>query len=69
MAKPKKNQGGRPKVPVPRSMIASFRGSPEFAEWFQRLVAYLRIPGSSAIEKGLILLAREEGFDEEAPKR
>ncbi len=76
MAAPKKkrddgkSKGGRPKGPQPpRRTVASFKASAEFEAWLIRLVEHTRIPLSSAIEKGLILLAKEEGFDEKAPKR
>jgi len=57
-------------------MIAAFKGSSEFGEWFERLLEYCRresgwatLPASSVIERALILFARDQGFDEEAPAR
>ncbi len=59
-----------------RDMIASFRGSPEFAAWFCNLIEHCRnkagypdIPASAIIERALICHAREMGFEKEAPKR
>lgn len=64
------SQRGRPKgEQPPRRTVASFKASEAFETWFADLVKHLRIPASSAIEKGLILLAEKEGYDEPAPKR
>ena len=65
----KKRVKGRPRVPEPKTPIASFKGSKAFAEWFDRLVDHCRVPGSSVIEKALIFYAESEGFNEPAPKR
>lgn len=69
LAKPKKNLGGRPKVPQPRVPITSFRGSPEFAAWFEGLCEFARLSSTSTIEHSLILYAREKGYTRPAPKR
>jgi hypothetical protein len=57
-------------------MIASFKGSPAFAEWFDRLLEHVRtelevpdLPASYVIERGLRCYAKEKGFTEEAPRR
>ena len=63
-------KAGRPKgEQPPRRTIASFKASQPFEEWFDALVRYLRIPASSAIEKGLILLAEREKFADPPPER
>jgi hypothetical protein len=68
--KKRKPGAGRPKGPEPRrKTIAAFKGSEAFDEWFRGLLDHCRIPGSSAIEKGLILLAEQEGYEPEPPRR
>ena len=71
MTKPKKEKhaGGRPPVAVRRIQITGFRGLPKFGEWFKRLVKHCRMPAASVIERGLILVAKEMGFDEPPPDR
>lgn len=77
MAKKRRPGPGRPKGAGPaREMIASFRGSPEFSAWFEELVEHIRretgfpsISATSVIERSLICLAREMGFDKPAPRR
>jgi hypothetical protein len=71
MATPKKRKpgAGRPRAENPKRMIASLKGSEEFAAWFDELLEFLRIPTATAIEHGLICLAKERGFTKPPPKR
>jgi hypothetical protein len=64
-----RNTGGRPKKPEPMVPIASLRGKKAFADWFERLIMHCRLNGSTAIEHGLIALAKERGFKEAPPER
>ena len=76
-ARKRKPGAGRPKGPTPpREPIAAFRGSEEFAAWFEGLVEHCRassgwadISGASVIERALICIAREMGYDKPPPKR
>lgn len=77
MARKRKPGAGRPKGPAkPKDMIAAFRGSEEFSVWFDGLVEHCReksgwpdISGSSVIERALICIAREMGYEVPPPKR
>jgi hypothetical protein len=52
-----------------RKVIASFKGTDEFADWVERLAAFMRLPKSTMIEHGLIALASAQGFEEAPPER
>lgn len=67
--KSRKGIGGRPKALEPMVPIASLKGKQSFADWFDRLVAHCRLTGSSALEHGLIELAKARGFTEPPPDR
>ena len=70
--KPGPKKGPRP----PRRVIVTFKGTEEFDQWIDRLVLHCKassgwssITASSVIEKALVLFAREQGFEEDAPPR
>jgi len=67
--KSRKGIGGRPKQPDQMVSIASIKGSKEFADWFDKLVAHCRLSGTAALEHGLIELAKVRGFDVPPPER
>jgi hypothetical protein len=71
MPRPKKakNVGGRPKVPAPKKPIASFRGTEEFAAWFEGLANHVHLPASVLIEHALRQYAERQGYKPPAPKR
>lgn len=77
MARKRKPGAGRKKGPTPpRSMIAAFKGTEEFAAWFDGLVEHCRttsgwpdLPASSIIERALYCLAKQQGYEAEPPKR
>ena len=77
MALKRKPGAGRKKgAAPPKAMIAAFKGSEEFAAWFDGLVEHCRrtsgwpdLPASTIIERGLHSLAKEQGYDAEPPKR
>jgi hypothetical protein len=77
MTRRRKPGAGRPKGPEPpREVIAAFRGTREFAEWFEGLVEHCRqesgwstIPAATVIERALICVARDLGYDKPAPPR
>ena len=76
MAKSRKHVG-RPKGPEPpRQIIASFKGTADYAAWFDSLVEHCRdksgwsaLPAAAVVERALACLAKEQGFDEPPPKR
>ncbi len=69
MAKTRKARG-RPSTGIPRrKVIAAFKGSPEFESWVEDLVRFLRVPTSTALEHGLIELARARGYPDPPPER
>jgi hypothetical protein len=65
----RKRAGGRPKVPKPKRSIASFKGTDEFAAWFDGLIAHSRLPASILIEHALLLYAEKEGYKPKPPER
>lgn len=71
MPKPRsrKGIGGRPKVPVPKQSVASFRGSAAFAKWFEGLLTFARMPASVLIEHAIVDFAAKVGYKEKPPER
>ena len=69
MSPPRKNTGGRPPSPNPMRAIASFKGSDEFAAWFDGLASHCRLTASGLIEHALVAYAKQQGFEQQAPKR
>lgn len=65
----KKGVGGRPKSPSPMMPIASFKGSKEFAMWFDEISEHFRLTASGMIEHALVEYATNHGFKKPAPKR
>jgi hypothetical protein len=49
--------------------IASFKGSEEFAIWFDKLSDHSRLTASALIEHALVAYAERIEFKEKAPKR
>jgi hypothetical protein len=52
-----------------RRTIASFKATPEFGAWLERLQDFVRMPTSTMLEAGVIELAKARGFKEPPPKR
>ena len=70
MAESKKRVGaGRPAVPQPKRPIASFRGKPEFEQWFEGLKKHSRLAGATLIEHALIEYAERHGYEATPPER
>jgi hypothetical protein len=67
--KPKRRGAGRPAALEPKLPIASFRGKPEFEEWFEGLKKHSRLAGATLIEHALIEFAQNHGYDRPAPER
>lgn len=78
MAEPRKKRKpgpGRPKGPTPpKELIAAFRGTTAFLEWFVGLVEHCRkvsgwrsITKTDVIVKALTTYAKEVGYEPEAP--
>lgn len=65
----RKGVGGRPKSVEPMIPIASLKGKKAFADWFEKLIAHCRLSGSTALEHGLIELAKAHKFPEPPPER
>ncbi len=60
----------------PKNVIAAFKGSPEFEEWFNGLVDHCakatgwpELPASNVIERALICLANQLSYEAKPPKR
>ncbi len=72
MAKAKgkpKGRGRPPKPEGPKRTLASFKGSPEFAEWLDGLTAHARLTVSAIMEHALIDYAKKVGYDADPPER
>jgi hypothetical protein len=75
MTRKRKPGSGRPKADKPtRDSVISFRVTDEFADWFDGLVEHCRrdvrwhsLPPPAVIVQALICLAKERGYDPEAP--
>lgn len=68
-SKKQKSVGGRPKTPDPKKPIASFKGTVEFAAWFNGLVEHVHLPATILIEHALREYAERHGYKTPAPKR
>ena len=62
---------GRPKGSGdgPKGNVFSIRGSEEWREWVGRLADHSRLKVADVIDRALIVYARQEGFNEPAPRR
>jgi hypothetical protein len=69
MARKSGPKGGRPKLPDPKKNIVTLRGSEAFRDWLNNLADHCRLPASAVIDQALIAYARQQGFDQEPPKR
>jgi len=65
----RKGVGGRPKSVEPMVPIASLKGKQAFADWFEELLVHCRLSGSTALEHGLIELAKVHKFPKPPPER
>jgi hypothetical protein len=57
------------KAKRPSTVIMTMRVTPEYRQWLDELAEHCRLDRSKAIDKGLILLAKQEGFEKKAPPR
>lgn len=53
----------------PRNLVMSMKGSSEFREWLNELAEFDRSSPCQIVEKGMILYAKQIGFNPSAPKR
>ena len=62
---------GRPKGPGagPKGNVLSIRGSEDWRAWVGRLADHNRLKVADVIDRALIVYARQEGFNEPAPRR
>ncbi len=62
---------GRPKGSAegPKGNVLSIRGSEAWRVWVGRLADHGRLKVADVIDRALIAYARQEGFDEPAPRR
>ena len=62
---------GRPKGSGvgPKGNVFSIRGSEEWRAWVGRLADHDRLKVADVIDKALVAYAKEQGFDEPAPRR
>lgn len=67
MAEPKRKTT-KPKRKATHATV-NIKTSPEWKAWLDGLTAHCRTDTSKLIDRALILLARAEGYDKEAPQR
>ena len=62
---------GRPKSSAegPKSNVVSIRGSEEWRDWVGRLADHSRLKVADVIDRALLAYAKQEGFNEPAPRR
>jgi excisionase family DNA binding protein len=53
----------------PAAGSVSIRVAPEYRDWLDRLAEFKRLTLVDVIDQALVKYARDEGFDEVAPKR
>jgi hypothetical protein len=51
------------------AIAVTLRGSPAWKAWVEALAVHCRTDVAKLIDRGLILVARAEGYDKEAPER
>jgi len=69
MSPPRTKRMGRPAAASRMKMIASFKGSDEFAVWFAELAEHSRLTASALVEHALVCFAKQQTFEKPAPKR
>ena len=62
---------GRPKASgeSPKGNVLSVRGSQDWRAWVGRLADHSRLKVADVIDRALLAYAKQEGFDEPAPRR
>jgi len=62
---------GRPKGTGggPKGNVLSIRGSEAWRDWVGRLADHNRLKGADVIDGALVAFAKQEGFNEPAPRR
>ncbi len=62
---------GRPKSAAegPKGNVLSIRGSGEWRDWVGRLADHNRLKVADVIDRALLAYAKQEGFNEPAPRR
>lgn len=62
---------GRPKstAEAPKGNVLSIRGSGEWRDWVGRLADHNRLKVADVIDRALLAYAKQEGFNEPAPRR
>jgi hypothetical protein len=70
MVKATKGRAGRKPSGEPRKSIAvTLKGGPEWKEWLEGLAEHCRLDVAKAIDRALIMMAKAEGYDRDAPPR
>ena len=61
---------GRPTMAEgPKHNVLSIRGATEWRDWLNRLSDHCRLKTADVIDQALVVYAKQEGFNEPAPKR
>jgi hypothetical protein len=54
---------------MPTRSLISLKGDPSWLEWLKELADWVGVPASTAIDLGLIELAKRRGFRKPMPSR
>ena len=65
----KKTPRKKPAQSGASTIAVTLRGSPEWKAWVEALARHTRTDVAKLIDRGLIMVAKAEGFDREAPER
>jgi hypothetical protein len=68
-AKPKAKPKQVPQVHKSKVVTVNIKASEEWKDWLDRLAIHCRTDVAKLIDRGLILVAKAEGFNEEVPRR
>jgi ribosomal protein L16 Arg81 hydroxylase len=68
MAKKKPAKAATP-APERRRTVLTIKGTEEWREWLEALSRQLREPVSTAVDKAIVMYAKANNFDREAPER
>jgi hypothetical protein len=68
MMAPPKRKASKPKRQASYVMV-NMKVSEEYKEWLDGLAKHCRTDASKLLDRGLILVAKEAGYDKEVPER
>jgi hypothetical protein len=69
MAKKKSAKPKQAPEPGSRRVVFQMKGTEEWKEWLDGLSKRLRMPSSAVVDNALVMYAKAQGYEAEAPER